>query len=56
MNLVAFALRRPITVVVRVVASAHGHPRDPANAARYFPSLGIPVLYVAQPYGGMDPV
>jgi multidrug efflux pump subunit AcrB len=55
-NLVSFALRRPITVVVLVVAAmlaglmAIGRmPRD------VFPNLGVPVLYVAQPYGGMDP-
>jgi multidrug efflux pump subunit AcrB len=53
---VSFALRRPITVVVLVVAAiltglmAIGRmPRD------VFPNLGVPVLYVAQPYGGMDP-
>src|ERR1700739_3277687 len=56
MNLVAFALRRPITILVLVVAVvltgtfAIGRmPRD------VFPDLGVPVLYVAQPYGGMDP-
>ncbi|KAF2991528.1 efflux RND transporter permease subunit (plasmid) [Methylocystis sp. MJC1] len=56
MNLVSFALRRPITVVVLVVATVLmgvfatlRMPRD------IFPNLGIPVLYVAQPYGGMDP-
>jgi multidrug efflux pump subunit AcrB len=55
-NLVAFALRRPITVLVLVMAAmlagllAIGRmPRD------VFPNLGVPVLYVAQPYGGMDP-
>ena len=56
MNLVSFALRRPITVLVLVMAAmlsglmAIGRmPRD------VFPNLGVPVLYVAQPYGGMDP-
>src|SRR5438477_10966725 len=56
MNLVSFALRRPITVVVLAIAVvlagflAIGRtPRD------IFPDLGVPVLYVAQPYGGMDP-
>ena len=56
MNLVAIALRRPITVVVLVVAVLLGAvlavkqmPRD------IFPTLGIPTIYVAQPYGGMDP-
>src|SRR5438552_352884 len=56
MNLVSSALRRPITVLVAIVAIVLGAvlalrqmPRD------IFPDLGIPVIYVAQPYGGMDP-
>src|SRR6476646_8114502 len=56
MNLVQPALRRPFTVVVAVAALALGSiealrqmPRD------IFPTLGIPTIYVAQPYGGMDP-
>src|SRR3989475_5375377 len=56
MNLVQPAMRRPLTIVVAVVAVALGSvlalrrmPRD------IFPSLGIPTIYVAQPYGGMDP-
>jgi multidrug efflux pump subunit AcrB len=56
MSLVSFALRRPITVLVLVIAAIltsllaiERMPRD------VFPNLGVPVLYVAQPYGGMDP-
>ncbi len=56
MNLVTAALRRPFSVMVAVVAvvltalfALQKMPRD------IFPSLGVPVLYVAQPYGGMDP-
>ena len=56
MNLVRAALRRPITVLVLVLAVALGAslaiermPRD------IFPTLGIPTIYIAQPYGGMDP-
>src|SRR5438445_588028 len=56
MNLVTPPLRRPITVIVLVVAIAAAAvlalrrmPRD------IFPTLGIPTIYVAQPYGGMDP-
>jgi multidrug efflux pump subunit AcrB len=55
MNLVQFALRRPWTIVVVIVATIGGAflglrqmPRD------VFPSLGIPTIYVAQPFGGMD--
>src|SRR5437660_5544291 len=56
MNLVNPSLRRPFTVVVLVVAvvaasviALRKMPRD------IFPALGIPTIYVAQPYGGMDP-
>src|SRR6266849_3939568 len=56
MNLVKPALRRPFTVLVVVAALALGSivalrlmPRD------IFPTLGIPTIYVAQPFGGMDP-
>jgi multidrug efflux pump subunit AcrB len=55
MNLVSPAMRRPLTVVVAVIAVVLGAliavqkmPRD------IFPSLNIPTIYVAQPYGGMD--
>jgi multidrug efflux pump subunit AcrB len=49
-------MRRPVTVVVIILGVLLGSvfalqriPRD------IFPSLGIPTIYVAQPYGGMDP-
>jgi len=56
MNLPQFALRRPFTVIVMVIAVAlvsvlswRQMPKD------IFPTLGIPTIYIAQPYGGMDP-
>ncbi len=56
MNLVSSALRRPVSVVVLVIATVlaglvaiRRMPRD------IFPDLGVPTIYVAQPYGGMDP-
>ena len=56
MNLVSFALRRPITIMVAMVAIALGCGlavwRMPIDI---FPSLNLPVIYVCQPYGGMDP-
>src|ERR1700709_1912704 len=56
MNLVQFALRRPFTVMVIVIAvaltSVLSWQRMPKDI---FPDLGIPTIYVAQPYGGMDP-
>jgi multidrug efflux pump subunit AcrB len=56
MGLILFALRRPITIVVAVIAIALACglaiERMPIDI---FPSLNLPVIYVAQPYGGMDP-
>ena len=56
MNPIVFALRRPVTVMVAVVAVALGSGlavrRMPVDI---FPSLNLPVIYVCQPYGGMDP-
>src|SRR5712672_3886195 len=56
MNIVSLSMRRPFTVLVAVIAVALGSllalretPRD------IFPTLGVPTIYVAQPYGGMDP-
>jgi multidrug efflux pump subunit AcrB len=56
MRLILSALRRPITVIVAVLALA----LTSWIAVRrmhvdIFPSVGSPVIYVAQPYGGMDP-
>jgi len=56
MNLVNFALRRPLTIVVAVIAVALGAWVALQRMTRdIFPPLGIPTIYVAQPYGGMDP-
>lgn len=56
MNLVHFAMRRPTTVVVFVVALVLGAWMALQQMTRdIFPPLGIPTIYVAQPYGGMDP-
>ncbi len=56
MGLILFALRRPITIMVGVIAIAlsclMAVVRMPIDI---FPSLNLPVIYVAQPYGGMDP-
>ena len=56
MNPIVFALRNPVTVMVGVVAVLVG-----SGLAAYrtrvdvFPALNQPVIYVAQPYGGMTP-
>src|SRR6202047_3201814 len=56
MNLVSFALRRPISLLTMVVAVALvGLLAIDRMSRDIFPDLGVPVLYVAQPYGGMDP-
>src|SRR5437773_5220765 len=56
MDLVQPAMRRPLTVVVLVIAVALAAVLAIQRMARdIFPPLGIPTIYVAQPYGGMDP-
>ena len=56
MNLVQTALRRPLTIVVLVIAVGLGAWLALQKMSRdIFPPLGIPTIYVAQPYGGMDP-
>src|ERR1041385_1123229 len=74
MNPIAFALRRPITVMVLVfgvtlagLTAIRPKALDQALLGSgielplkrmpidIFPSLNLPVIYVCQPYGGMDP-
>jgi multidrug efflux pump subunit AcrB len=56
MNLVQLALRRPYTILVLVIGLLFGAGLAIRSMARdIFPPLGVPVIYVAQPYGGMDP-
>src|SRR5882724_11753521 len=56
MWLINAALRRPITIMVAVVGialcSILAYVRMSVDI---FPDLNLPVIYVAQPYGGMDP-
>src|SRR3954447_26483325 len=56
MNPIDFAMRRPLTIMVAVVAVTLGSGlavrRMPIDI---FPNLNLPVIYVCQPYGGMDP-
>ena len=56
MWLIRAALRRPVTVLVAIIAVAltagFGVTRMRADI---FPDLDLPVIYVAQPYGGMSP-
>src|SRR5258707_13002409 len=56
MWLVRIALRRPITVLVAVLAVALcSYLAVHRMKADIFPELGDPTIYVAQPYSGMDP-
>ncbi|HUR59197.1 MAG TPA: efflux RND transporter permease subunit [Opitutaceae bacterium] len=56
MNFLQVALRRPLTVVVLVIGVALAAWLAIQRMSRdIFPPLGIPTIYVAQPYGGMDP-
>ncbi len=73
MNLIVAALRRPLTVMVALVALtfgfclAVGKPISEQLGIKYpaglpkgmdvdiFPALNLPVIYVCQPFGGMDP-
>jgi multidrug efflux pump subunit AcrB len=56
MKLLISALRKPITIVVLVLGllffSILALTRIPIDI---FPALDLPVIYVAQPYGGMSP-
>jgi multidrug efflux pump subunit AcrB len=56
MWLIQAALRRPITILVAVIAVALT-AGFAVNRMRMdiFPDLDLPVIYVAQPYGGMSP-
>jgi multidrug efflux pump subunit AcrB len=56
MSLVHFALRRPYSVLVLVLGLIVGAILGIRSMAKdVFPPLGVPTIYVAQPYGGMDP-
>ncbi len=56
MNPIDFALKRPVTVLVALAGLLVG-----SGLALWrmkidiFPNLNLPVVYVVQPYGGMDP-
>src|SRR5213078_5416004 len=56
MRFVLLALSRPLTIVIALIAiailSVLAVKRMPVDI---FPQLGDPAIYVAQPYGGMDP-
>jgi multidrug efflux pump subunit AcrB len=56
MWLIRLALRRPITIMVIVAAIALSSVLAVMRTRiDIFPTLDLPVIYVAQPYGGMSP-
>jgi multidrug efflux pump subunit AcrB len=56
MWLVITAMKRPITIVVAVIAVALCSILAIGRMqVDIFPNLGAPAIYVVQPYGGMDP-
>ena len=56
MWLIRLALRRPITIMVIVAALALSSILAVMRTRiDIFPTLDLPVIYVAQPYGGMSP-
>jgi len=55
MNFIHFALHRPRTVMVAMVAVALGSVFAAQRMRTdVFPDLNMPIIYVAQAYGGMD--
>lgn len=56
MRLVLSALSRPLTVIVALIAIVAGFFMAISRMRMdIFPQVGNPVIYVAQPYGGMNP-
>ncbi len=56
MNPIVFALRHPVTVMVALVGLLVGGLFVVQRMkVDIFPALNLPVIYVAQPYGGLDP-
>jgi multidrug efflux pump subunit AcrB len=56
MWIIRTALRRPVTVLIGVIGVALlSLLAIQRMKVDIFPDLGTPVIYVAQPYGGMDP-
>lgn len=56
LNPIVFALRHPVTVMAGVIALAVTSTlASQRMAIDVFPKLDLPVIYIAQPYGGLDP-
>src|ERR1700738_1052630 len=56
LNPIVFALRHPVTVMVAILSIILGSVLAVSRMKiDIFPSLNLPMICVAQPYGGMDP-
>jgi multidrug efflux pump subunit AcrB len=56
LNPIAFAMRHPVSVMAGVAAVAVASVLAVGRMAiDVFPALDLPVVYIAQQYGGMDP-
>ncbi|MEG1230433.1 MAG: efflux RND transporter permease subunit, partial [Flavobacterium sp.] len=56
MKLITAALRHPITVLVAVIGIVFfSYISIRKSKIDIFPTLGLPTVYVAQPYGGLSP-
>ncbi|PSL33358.1 efflux RND transporter permease subunit [Chitinophaga ginsengisoli] len=56
MKLIISALRHPVTILVAVIGIVFFSLLSVRNTKiDIFPRLGLPVVYVAQPYGGLSP-
>jgi multidrug efflux pump subunit AcrB len=56
MNLLESALRKPVTIVVSILAIGFfSFLAIKKMRIDIFPQLGLPTIYVAQPYGGLSP-
>jgi len=56
MNLIKGALQKPVTVLVAVVAILFFSAVTIRNMKiDIFPRMGLPTIYIAQPYGGLSP-
>ncbi|MHC5310506.1 efflux RND transporter permease subunit [Myroides sp. LJL116] len=56
MNLIKFALRRPITIMVLVLSIVFYSYHSVKNInVDIFPEVELPAIYIAMPYGGLSP-
>lgn len=56
MNLLKGALRKPVTIIVAILAIVFfSYISIKKMRIDIFPQLGLPTVYVAQPYGGLSP-